>query len=367
MLSSTICLYSGSQDVLSKMYTSDFTMTTNNDISDGIYNKELDMANKVLSENNLTAADITRERYLYLYGERTENSFKANAASQTSMDDRTAVLIIIPLSDYKQMDKNCNISLKDNEAIACSKKGSFDEDSFSVDNQTFKIVNRVDSVNDSSYMTAQMIDTTYLIVNDTKLIDTLSGAKNGVLNTNDVLSGFVLAQELRFNINGDEATQYKIYDQLCNAFSDLNTNGYVGCNAESTVQFYSIYGGLFFIGIFLGALFIMAAVLIMYYKQISEGYDDKERFQIMQKVGMSKAEIKKSINSQVLMVFFLPLIVAIIHIAFAFPAITKLLSAIAMTNTPLFIICTGASIVGFAVIYAIVYALTAKSYYKIVE
>ncbi len=111
----------------------------------------------------------------------------------------------------------------------------------------------------------------------------------------------------------------------------------------------------------------MATVLIMYYKQISEGYDDRERYQIMQKVGMSKREVKQSIRSQVLMVFFLPLVAAVIHITVAFGVVTKLLAVLNLTNVPLFLICTVATVIVFAVFYGIVFSLTAREYYKIVN
>ena len=102
----------------------------------------------------------------------------------------------------------------------------------------------------------------------------------------------------------------------------------------------SLYGGLFFIGITLGLLFLVATVLIIYYKQISEGYDDKQRYVIMQNVGMSKKEVKKSIHSQVLTVFFLPLVTAVIHICFGFKVITKLLKLLNLSNVTLFFWCT---------------------------
>ena len=111
----------------------------------------------------------------------------------------------------------------------------------------------------------------------------------------------------------------------------------------------------------------MATVLIIYYKQIAEGYDDKERFEIMQKVGMSHNEVKKVISSQVLTVFFLPLVAAVIHIAFAFKVITKLLSLFNLTNIPLFAVCTAITILIFAIFYALVYSLTARTYYRIVS
>jgi putative ABC transport system permease protein len=132
-------------------------------------------------------------------------------------------------------------------------------------------------------------------------------------------------------------------------------------------MFLYVYGGFFFLGIFLGALFIMAAVIIMYYKQVSEGYDDKKRFEIMQKVGLSRDEVKKTIQSQVLTVFFLPLVAAGIHVLAAFKMITKLLLVLNLTNVQLFAECTLGTFVLFAIVYGVVYTLTAKAYYKIVS
>ena len=129
---------------------------------------------------------------------------------------------------------------------------------------------------------------------------------------------------------------------------------------------YSMNGGLFFLGVFLGLLFIMATVLIMYYKQLSEGYDDKRNFSIMRKVGLEKAEIRRSVRSQVLIMFYLPLITACVHIAFAFPFIMRLLPLLGINDVGLFALCTLVSVVAFALIYAACYALTARTYYRIV-
>ena len=129
---------------------------------------------------------------------------------------------------------------------------------------------------------------------------------------------------------------------------------------------YSMNGGLFFLGVFLGLLFIMATVLIMYYKQLSEGYDDKRNFSIMRKVGLEKAEIRRSVRSQVLIMFYLPLITACIHIAFAFPFIMRLLPLLGINDVGLFALCTLVSVVAFSLIYAACYGLTARTYYRIV-
>ncbi len=129
---------------------------------------------------------------------------------------------------------------------------------------------------------------------------------------------------------------------------------------------YSMNGGLFFLGVFLGLLFIMATVLIMYYKQLSEGYDDKRNFSIMRKVGLEKAEIRRSVRSQVLIMFYLPLVTACVHITFAFPFIMRLLPLVGINDVGLFALCTLVSVVAFALIYAACYALTARTYYRIV-
>ena len=136
---------------------------------------------------------------------------------------------------------------------------------------------------------------------------------------------------------------------------------------EHYSSFYTLNGGLLFLGIFLGFIFLVGAGMIIYYKQMSEGYEDKDRFEIMQKVGMSRKEVKSAIRRQILMVFFLPLLMAVLHIIMAFPMISRLLGLLGMMNTELYILCTAGTIVVFAVIYAAIYMCTAKSYYKIVE
>lgn len=128
-----------------------------------------------------------------------------------------------------------------------------------------------------------------------------------------------------------------------------------------------MYGTLFFLGILLGAVCLFATVLIIYYKQIAEGYEDRDRFQIMEKIGMSKQEVRKTINSQVLLVFFLPLIVAGVHMAFAFPLVKGILCILALYKTSLFLISTLITFAFFAIIYILIYKATSRTYYKIVQ
>jgi putative ABC transport system permease protein len=148
-------------------------------------------------------------------------------------------------------------------------------------------------------------------------------------------------------------------------------NGNAGFSVDSkwdTIEYlYGMYGTLLFLGILLSIIFIFATALIIYYKQISEGYEDRERFSIMQKVGMSQSEVKGAIKSQILLVFFLPLLVAAVHTAFAFPILTRLLRALFSADQLLFFVCTLVSLEVFAILYVAIYGLTARTYYKLVQ
>lgn len=174
--------------------------------------------------------------------------------------------------------------------------------------------------------------------------------------------------EYLFNVDGGK----KEIDSFCNGLRDALNDAdipHVG-NVENVYDeeayFQRLYASFFFIGIFVGVMFLLATVLIIYYKQISEGYEDRENFAIMQKVGMGKKEVQRVITTQILQVFFLPLILAAVHIAFAFPIIQKVLAILGLVNTGLFIGCTAGSMLVFVVVYGIVYFLTARTYYKIV-
>ena len=127
-----------------------------------------------------------------------------------------------------------------------------------------------------------------------------------------------------------------------------------------------MYGGLFFLGIILGIVFIAGMVIIIYYKQISEGYEDQDRFGILMKIGMTRKEVRRSVNSQVLTVFFLPLIAAGLHTGFAFPIIRRILNLLGFSNTVLLIEVTAACYIVFALFYIVIYLLTSKSYLTIV-
>ena len=140
----------------------------------------------------------------------------------------------------------------------------------------------------------------------------------------------------------------------------------VASRQEMAEEFYAMYGGFLFLGIFLGLLFLMATVLIIYYKQVSEGYEDQRRYQIMQQVGMSRREVGASIRGQILLVFFLPLLAAGLHILVAFPMLCRILELFGLHEVGMFALCTAGTLAVFAAVYALVYGLTARTYERIV-
>ena len=173
--------------------------------------------------------------------------------------------------------------------------------------------------------------------------------------------------EYALDLIGDAGEQITVGDEIETILTESSFNGWVEVREKERNTVYSLYGSLLFLGVFVGALFLMGAVMIIYYKQVSEGFDDRKRFQIMQKVGMSRKEIRQTIQSQVVTVFFLPLAVAVVHTMVAFPLTKRIMAMLNFPDSNLFLAATAITIAAFAVVYLIVYVLTARAYYKIVE
>lgn len=174
-----------------------------------------------------------------------------------------------------------------------------------------------------------------------------------------------IMEESEYNqVTGEQIT---VGDEIETILTESSFNGWVEVREKERNTVYSLYGSLLFLGVFVGVLFLMGAVMIIYYKQVSEGFDDRKRFQIMQKVGMSRKEIRQTIQSQVVTVFFLPLAVAVVHTMVAFPLTRRIMAMLNFPDSNLFLVATAITIAAFAVVYLIVYVLTARAYYKIVE
>lgn len=176
-----------------------------------------------------------------------------------------------------------------------------------------------------------------------------------------------------FSVDASEDQLTSIRSTLKQSLSDMvsgnDTVTFTGAEtlADYSIDYYTLNGGFFFLGLFLSVIFMMAAVLIIYYKQVSEGYEDRERYYIMQKVGMEQKTVRQSINSQILVVFFAPLIVAAVHIIFDYNMVTKLLTLFGLGESVLTLLCTIGTFIVFAALYALVYLGTARTYYRLVR
>ena len=382
MVSMTVSLYGGMNDVITTRFPYEAQIT-----SSGINQKEEEQIEEIIK--NMTKKNHTvptsqirfhMGRFTTVYNNKTKK-FDMMAAGDYA-NSNVADLVMIPLSDYNQTEGK-NVNLKENEVLLyhrnhnrndnrSHKKSDTDTQKdkkvIQLNNRSYKVVDELDRLAIAKADTTSFIDGWYVVVKDSSIIT--SYLKDIYENSNiyDELKEYYgkIQYSYSFNLNGSRANRAKTAKSIQKQLQKKITNCSVESRELSRESFYELYGGFLFIGIFLGIIFLMATTLIIYYKQISEGYDDRERYQIMQKVGMSKKEVRQSIRSQVLLVFFLPLIMAVIHLAFAFKIITKLLSMLNLTNVSLFFMYTVGTVAVFAVIYAVIYSITAKEYYKII-
>lgn len=312
MVSTTVSLYAGMEDILDSRFPRDVSIVCN----EADTNNEETLQRLIKEQCEKAGVKIT-DRVRYRYGSMNA-VLKGNNLEKVEQyypDNHFYYVEMITQEEYNRIEKQ-NVSLKEQEILTYTTNGKCGKKQINIAGQNYQVKKELSEMTSQPKSTAEMYKTLYIV--------------------------FANAEQ-------------------------IERNGTMESRMLSRSSFYELYGGLFFIGIYLGSMFIMATVLIIYYKQISEGYDDRERYQIMQKVGMSKKEVKRSIRSQVLSVFFLPLVVAVIHVAVAFKVMTKILGVLNLTNVSLFAVCTIITIAVFAVFYIIVYSITAKEYYRIVN
>jgi len=338
-------------------------ISTTYDISENGVQTVKDRVGEILESHHLEAKNTLDYRYLSFAASGEKGVYVVDMNLADIMNIKS--LCFIPLDDYNRL-MNRSASLNENEILLFTGRDVYEDKTLSVLGHTFSVKEQLETFfGDGDEHMQVYYSTYYMIVKDVDVVNEIAEKQKEAYGDDD-FEKFIYY--LGFDLDTGNEENIQVYKEISAAFGvDDYPDGNVTSSVASRESFYQIYGGLFFLGIFLGALFIMATVLIIYYKQISEGYDDKNRFVIMQNVGMSKSEIKHAIHSQILTVFFLPLIAAGVHIAFAFPVITKLLALLNLTNVSLFAWCTVGTMLVFAIFYAIVYALTAKVYYKIVS
>lgn len=354
MISSTATLYSGLEEGLSSRYPTEIGIRING-YSKESQEKVTEAVTSVLKELDLRAVDITSYRFIH-FNPDSEKGYS---------------LVLIPYEDFAQISGNGIPPVPDdNEGLLYSNGVPYNRNTLSIGDITFEVTERFNEfkgVNLSNSYNEDLEPRYYLVVKD---METVSLAAEGASKEKGIPA---VSLEIGFNIEEEEASAQNLtllYQLLYKSFEDNglfeNRQVRLESRTESREVFTETYGGLFFLGIFLTVMSILAAVLIIYYKQLSEGYADKERYGIMGKVGLSKAEAKSAIRGQILNMFFLPLIVACIHLTFAAPSIIRLLGMLNMVNPIEFVTTAGVCVLVFAVFYCIVYLITAKVYHNIV-
>lgn len=347
MVSTTVSLYAGMEDILDSRFPRDVSIVCN----EADTNKEETLQRLIKEQCEKAGVKIT-DRVRYRYGSMNA-VLKGNNLEKVEQyypDNHFYYVEMITQEEYNRIEKK-NVSLKEQEILTYTTNGKCGKKQINIAGQNYQVKKELSEMTSQPKSTAEMYKTLYIVFANAEQIERIES--------------FSYAD--KFNLKGDDGKQKEALEQIQNEFYEKFPDGTMESRMLSRSSFYELYGGLFFIGIYLGSMFIMATVLIIYYKQISEGYDDRERYQIMRKVGMSKKEVKRSIRSQVLSVFFLPLVVAVIHVAVAFKVMTKILGVLNLTNVWLFTVCTIITIAVFAVFYIIVYSITAKEYYRIVN
>lgn len=367
MISTTICMYAGMEDIMTTRFPMEFevanyaTVPEEEKVIDQIVDEECGKYGVTVDsglcfhEGGVTA-------------KRDKESFDILASSFSYSEEGLCELHLIPVSDYNEME-NRDVTLNRDEILVYAPQGAYGKDHMKFSGKSWKIKEELKECKIEPMNQSGLVDKYYIMFSDMDAIKEImrKAEEESSLEQDMKEKVFNISYVARMDFSGGKQEKSEVQKAIQERVKEEVSGVNVESRELSTESFYALYGGLLFIGIYLGLLFLMATVLIIYYKQISEGYDDKERYQIMQKVGMSKREVRRSIRSQVLLVFFLPLLTAIIHILVAFKVITKLLVVLNMVNVPLFATCTAVTVAVFAVFYGIVYGVTAREYYKIVN
>lgn len=361
-LSTTVSLYIGQEGMRRDFYPWDVSImgeAANTDFAAVKAIVELEKEKLNVRSGDEISFDLAHFR-AFQEGSHFLKDMVEDESTDTMYYERVSNMTLIPLDDYNRLTGG-NKSLAENEMLIFSVGDNYEEQTLVFGDDQYLITEQLEAIPMDFKKTQDMGHTYYLIVKDDAVMETIYQTMKNDDDPQTTLHA------LMFNLEGDE--------EILNAFSAniraavLQSNPDINIQNlyEALTELYFFFGGFLFLGVFLGSLFMMATVLIIYFKQISEGYEDSERFVIMQKVGMDKTEVKKTISKQILMVFFLPLAGAIIHVAFAFPVITKMLAAFRLTNIPLIFLCTLVGVVVYALVYTGVYLLTARSYYKMIH
>ena len=371
MISMTVSIYFGMNDIMLNRYPYDVDMSVTS-ISEDECQTAIEAFEKAIADNKVPVEKSVEEIYLDIVCSQHGDQILIKPANTIRNSDSVLVLSLLNQAEYERLT-GISANLNDGEIFAWYPL-AVQKDSVTVDETEFTVKKWLDK-NPLTCGEDAVSDNAVLVVTDEdfkKFDEMRTEMYKGV---SSAPAGEDLTLHLGLDITGSETDKIDFGTPVMEVVKDLKKNGGLsenswitsGIRQQEYESYYADNGSLLFIGIFLGSLFLMGTAMIIYYKQISEGYEDQKRFEIMQKVGLSRREVRSSVRRQILMVFFLPLLMAMLHITMAFPMIRRMLLLFGMTNTKLFIGCTAGTVLIFAVVYGLIYLMTARSYYHIVE
>lgn len=371
MISMTVSIYFGMNDIMLNRYPYDVDMSVTS-ISEEECQTAIEAFEKTIADNKVPVEKSVEEIYLDIVCSKNGDQILIKPTNTIRNSDSVLVLSLLDQAEYERLT-GISANLNDGEIFAWY-PSAVQKDSVTVDEKEFTVKKWMDK-NPLTCGEDAVSDNAVLVVTDEdfkKFDEMRTEMYKGV---SSAPAGEDLTLHLGLDITGSETDKIDFGTPVMETVKDLKKSGGLSENAwiisgirqQEYESYYADNGSLLFIGIFLGSLFLMGTAMIIYYKQISEGYEDQKRFEIMQKVGLSRREVRSSVRRQILMVFFLPLLMAMLHITMAFPMIRRLLLLFGMTNTKLFIGCTAGTVLIFAVVYGLIYLITARSYYHIVE
>ena len=371
MISMTVSIYFGMNDIMLNRYPYDVDMSVTS-ISEDECQTAIEAFEKAIADNKVPVEKSVEEIYLDIVCSKNGDQILIKPANTIRNSDSVLVLSLLDQAEYERLT-GISANLNDGEIFAWY-PSAVQKDSVTVDETEFTVKKWLDK-NPLTCGEDAVSDNAVLVVTDEdfkKFDEMRTEMYKGV---SSAPAGEDLTLHLGLDITGSETDKIDFGTSVMEVVKDLKKNGGLsenswitsGIRQQEYESYYADNGSLLFIGIFLGSLFLMGTAMIIYYKQISEGYEDQKRFEIMQKVGLSRREVRSSVRRQILIVFFLPLLMAMLHITMAFPMIRRMLLLFGMTNTKLFIGCTAGTVLIFAVAYGLIYLMTARSYYHIVE
>ena len=371
MIAMTVSIYFGMNDIMLNRYPYDVDMSVTS-ISEEECQTAIEAFEKTIADNKVPVEKSVEEIYLDIVCSKNGDQILIKPANTIRNSDSVLVLSLLDQAEYERLT-GISANLNDGEIFAWY-PSAVQKDSVTVDETEFTVKKWLDK-NPLTCGEDAVSDNAVLVVTDEdfkKFDEMRTEMYKGV---SSAPAGEDLTLHLGLDITGSETDKIDFGTPVMEVVKDLKKNGGLsenswitsGIRQQEYESYYADNGSLLFIGIFLGSLFLMGTAMIIYYKQISEGYEDQKRFEIMQKVGLSRREVRSSVRRQILMVFFLPLLMAMLHITMAFPMIRRMLLLFGMTNTKLFIGCTAGTVLIFAVVYGLIYLMTARSYYHIVE